>query len=115
LEFRRKHINLIKSKARNDANEEQELIKQVNKLNEQLISLAEHKTELTNEILYLIEYHLKNLNGTIESFEKSLNSTNAPPQQNIPIEYKLEKAESVIGDNISIAGSSKIYFLQKFR
>jgi hypothetical protein len=55
--------------------------------------------EIINEISYLCKYHLDRLNETITNFEKT-----------IPYKDKTGPAEvdlSVMGDNISITGSSK--------
>ena len=109
-------MSICKSKNRNEKIEN-ELLKQIEKDFNNLLILSEHKIEIENEINFLSEYHLKKSNETIDNYEKSLDSM-VLQQGLIPqtyIEYKNEKALSLMPDDISITGSSNSYFFKYFR
>ena len=109
----RSKIKLMhKSKNRNEKLE-QDLLKQIDKDHNLCLTLNDHKQEIIKEINYLCEFHLKKLNEFIENSEKNIQANLAFQQgpQLVDYDYKIEKVTNILGDDISLAGSSKLKFI----
>jgi hypothetical protein len=97
----------LKSKLRNERLD-QDLVKQIEKEQDYIITLADHKIEFINECNYLAEYHLAKLNEKIDLYEKSLQNANIPITLSLPIMNTIDTF-----DSISVTTGSKLNNLEK--
>jgi len=101
---RNKSLNVYKQKGKADA----DLLKQIEKDNNNLTSLSEQKIELVNELNYLQEFYSKKLNEIVETCEKNLPNLNLQLASQLGIgDMKTLDRSIYYDDNYSITGSSK--------
>jgi hypothetical protein len=84
----------LKSKLRNERLD-QDIIKQIEKEQDYLITLADHKIEIVNECNYLADYNLSRLNEKIDLYEKSLQNANIPISLSLPVMNTIDTFDSI--------------------
>ncbi len=84
-----------------------ELIKQIERDNNNLMILSDHKIELVNELSYINSFNEKKLCEVIENCEKNISSL---PIQSITEMKSIYDRNMLYDDGMSVTGSSKIYF-----
>ena len=110
LEIKRNNTrNLFKSKNKSEKNDQEILsaMEFIEKENNKIMVLHDHKLELLKECSYLVDYHLGKTNEIIKGYEKTVqtNLLNGILPLN---EDKIDK--SIMLDEPSHIGSSKLFY-----